>query len=308
MYFCGFIPIKFGCSKEMDFKNSRYHAIAFSIVVIWGTTFISTKFLLLNGLSPESIFLYRFVLAYIGIRFFGKSRLFANNRKDEFIFLLIGITGGSLYFLAENFALKITQATNVAFIVCAAPLLTAGLSHIYLKNEKTDRRLIQGSVLALLGVALVVFNGKFILQLNPLGDLLSLLAALSWAFYTILLKQVSHRYSMVFITRKVFFYGILTILPAFIFHPLTTDTSLLFRPIVYLNLLFLGIAASLLCYFFWNIAIKHLGAIQTTNYVYIVPIITLIASSLFLDETITVFAVTGMLMILAGVVWVERGK
>ena len=292
----------------MDLKNGRYHAIAFIVVVIWGTTFISTKILLLNGLSPESIFLYRFILAYIGIWFLGKSRLFAKNWKDEFIFILIGITGGSAYFLAENFALNITQATNVSIIVCAAPLLTATLSHIYLKNEKLNRRLIQSSILALLGVALVVFNGKFILQLNPLGDLLSFLAALSWAFYTILLKRVSNRYPMAFITRKVFFYGLLTILPAFIIHPLTTGATLLLRPVVYLNLLFLGIAASLLCYFFWNIAIKHLGAIQTTNYVYIVPIITLIASSLFLDETITVFAITGMLMILAGVVWVERGK
>ena len=290
----------------MDLKNSRYHAVALAVAVIWGTTFISTKKLLLNGLLPEDIFFFRFSLAYIGIWFSGKRRLFANHWKDELIFFFIGITGGSAYFLAENFALKITQATNVSFIVCAAPLLTAILSHIYLKNEKINRRLIQGTLLALLGVALVVFNGKFILRLNPLGDLLSFLAALSWAFYTILLKRVSRRYSLTFITRKVFFYGLLTILPVFIFHPLTTDTALLFRPIIYLNLLFLGIAASLLCYIFWNTAIKHLGAVQTTNYVYIVPIITLIASSLFLDETITVFAIAGMLMILGGVVWVER--
>jgi len=146
------------------------------------------------------------------------------------------------------------------------------------------------------------------LQLNPLGDLLSFLAALSWAFYTILLKRISNRYSMVFITRKVFFYGLLTILPAFFIHPLTTDTQLLFRPVVYFNLLFLGIGASLLCYFFWNIVIKHLGAVQTTNYVYFIPVITLIASSLFLDETITVFAITGLLLILAGVFRAERKK
>ena len=292
----------------MDLKNSRYHAIAFLIVVIWGTTFISTKILLINGLSPEDIFFLRFSLAYIGIRILGKSPWFAKNWKDELLFLLLGIAGGSSYFLAENFALKITQASNVAFIVCTAPLLTACLSHIFLKNEKLNRRLIQGSGLALFGVALVVFNGKFILQLNPLGDLLSFLAALSWAFYTILLKRISNRYSMVFITRKVFFYGLLTILPAFIIHPLTTDTQLLFRPVVYFNLLFLGIGASLLCYFFWNTVIKHLGAVQTTNYVYFIPVITLIASSLFLDETITVFAITGLLLILAGVFWAERKK
>ena len=292
----------------MNLKISRYHLIAFMIVVIWGTTFISTKVLILNGLSPEDIFLYRFIPAYTGMLFFSRSRLFADSLKDEFIFLILGITGGSLYFLTENFAIKITQVTNVAFIVCAAPLLTAILSHFFLKNERLNRRILQGSLLALCGVALVVFNGKFILQLNPLGDLLSFLAALSWATYTILFKQVSARYPIGFITRKVFFYGIITILPAFAFRPLMTDLQLLCRPVVCLNILFLGIAASLLCYFFWNKVIKHLGAVKATIFVYIVPIITLIASSLILDETITVYAVAGMTMILTGVIWAERGK
>jgi len=242
-------------------------------------------------------------MAYIGICLTGKNRWFAHNWKDEFLLLLIGITGGSAYFLAENFALKFTQASNVAFLVCTAPLLTAILSHIFLKNEKLHRRLIQGSVLALLGAALVIFNGRFILHLNPFGDLLSLLASLSWAVYTILMKKISDRYPIAFITRKVFFYGLLTILPAFAFHPPVTDTHLLMQPVVYGNLLFLGIAASLLCYFFVNVLIKHLGAVQTNNYIYAVPIITLIASSLLLKETITLFAVAGMVLILAGVIW-----
>jgi drug/metabolite transporter (DMT)-like permease len=168
--------------------------------------------------------------------------------------------------------------------------------------------LLQGAFIALLGVALVVFNGKFVLQLNPLGDLLSFLAALSWALYTILLKQVSNRYPIVFITRKVFFYGLLTILPAFIIHPLTTNTQTLFQPVVYWNLLFLGVAASLLCFFFWNMVIKKLGAVQTTNYVYLIPVVTLIFSSLLLDETITVFALAGMLCILTGVFLSQKSQ
>ena len=292
-------------TRLMDFKNKWFHAAAFLVVIIWGLTFISTKVLLIRGLSPEDIFFYRFVLAYLGILLFENKRLFANNWKDEFIFILIGLTGGSIYFLTENFALKITQASNVALIVCTAPLLTAILSHIFLKSEKINYRLIQGSLLALFGVALVVFNGKFVLQLNPVGDILSFLAALSWAFYTILLKQVTSRYSIGFITRKVFFYGILTILPAFIINPLTLDISLLLQPVVYWNLLFLGIAASLLCFFLWNMTVKRLGAIKTTNYVYIMPMITLIASSFLLGENITVLAVVGMILILTGLFWAE---
>ena len=293
---------------QMDLKIGWYHVIASFIVLIWGSTFISTKILLLNGLTPEDVFFFRFLVAYIGIWFFGKSRLFAKNWKDEFMFLLIGVTGGSVYFLAENFALNITQASNVALIVCTAPLLTAILSHIYLKNEKLNRRLIQGSALALLGVSLVVLNGRFVLKLNPVGDLLSFTAALCWAFYTILLKQVSTRYSTLFITRKTFFYGLLTVLPAFLVHPLTTDTEILFQPVVVGNVLFLGAAASLFCYFFWSVIIRKLGAVQTTNYVYIVPAVTLVMSSLFLDETITAFAIVGTTCILSGVFWAGRRR
>lgn len=290
----------------MDLKTGWYHLIAFIIVVFWGTTFISTKILLLKGLTPEDIFFYRFALAYIGIWFLGKNRLFSKTWKDEFIFLLIGIAGGSAYFLTENFAIKITQASNVALIVCVAPLLTAIFSHIFLKNEKLNKNLVAGSLFALCGVGLVVFNGKFILQLNPLGDLLSFLAALSWAFYTILLKQISSKYSITFITRKVFFYGLLTILPCFLIKPLTTNPEIILQPEVYANLLFLGFIASLFCFFFWNIVIKQLGAVQTTNYVYIMPVVTLIASAVFLSETITLYAVLGMIFILIGVYWVEK--
>jgi drug/metabolite transporter (DMT)-like permease len=287
----------------MKLKENRYHFVAFLIVIIWGITFISTKFLLLSGLGPEDIFFYRFLLAYVGICFFGKSRLFARTVKDEFIFLLLGITGGSLYFLTENYALKHTFSSNVSLLVCVAPLLTALLSHCFLRNEKISKSLLQGILIAFTGVALVVFNGQFILKLNPVGDILSISAALCWAIYTLFLKKVGARYPTLFITRKIFFYGLLTILPVFLREPLVWDPSILFRPVVVANLLFLSIVASLLCYFFWNLTVKQLGAIQTTNYVYVIPVVTLIASYFFLNEHITVFAVVGTVFILSGLYW-----
>jgi drug/metabolite transporter (DMT)-like permease len=289
------------------FKNklneSLYHILAFLVVVVWGTTFISTKVLLINGLSPESIFFYRFLLAYFGIWLFAGKRLFAHNLKDEFFFLLLGISGGSFYFLVENYALKITLASNVSLIVCTAPILTAVLTHWILKTEKLTRQLLQGSFIALLGVAFVVYNGSFILELNPLGDFLSFLAALFWAFYTIIFKSVSDRYSTLFITRKIFFYGLLTILPAFIINPLATDGEVLLQPVVWGNLLFLGAVASLTCYFLWNVTVKKLGTVRTTNYIYFIPIVTLIASFVALpDEKITFIALIGAALILIGVV------
>jgi len=288
-------------------KINGYHLLAFLIVVVWGTTFISTKVLLSNDLSPENIFFYRFLLAYLGIWLFGSKRLFADNFKDEVLFILLGICGGSFYFLVENYALKITLASNVSLIVCTAPILTAVLTHLILKTEKITRRLLQGSFIALLGVAFVVYNGSFILELNPLGDLLSFLAAVFWAFYTIILKHVSNRYSTLLITRKVFFYGLITILPAFLVSPLAISSETLVQPVVWGNLLFLGVVASLACYFLWNVTVKKLGIVRTTNYIYFIPIVTLIASVVALpDEEITYIALIGAALILFGVVLADN--
>ncbi len=283
-----------------------YHIIALLTAIIWGTTFISTKVLLRAGLHPEDILFYRFALAYAGIWFFCEKRLFAKTVRDEGLFVLLGIFGGSLYFLTENIALEHTLASNVSLLVSVAPLLTAILSHFFLKNEQISRNLITGSLVALAGVALVVFNGSFILQVNPLGDFLSISAALCWAVYTILLKRIENHYSTLFIIRKVFFYGILTILPVFAFNPLTTDTNILFQPTVTANLLYLGFIASLACYFLWNISLKHLGTMKTTNYIYFIPLVTLITSFLVLDERITWVALMGAGCILGGIFWAER--
>ena len=290
--------------RKNRINDGWFHVLTFLIVVIWGTTFISTKMLLSKGLSPEDIFFYRFLLAYLGIRMLSGKRIFAHSLRDEFLFMLSGICGGSFYFLVENYALKITLVSNVSLIVCTAPLMTAVLTHLILKTDRVTRRLVQGSIIALLGVALVVFNGSFILKLNPLGDFLSFLAAFFWGFYTIIFKHVSNRYSTLFITRKVFFYGLLTILPSFIIiHPLNMNSEILSQSVVWGNLLFLGTVASLTCYFLWNTAVKRLGTVRTTNYIYFIPIVTLIASAIALpDEEITRIALSGAALILAGVV------
>ncbi len=161
--------------------------------------------------------------------------------------------------------------------------------------------------MALIGVAFVVFNGSFLLKINPLGDMLTLIAALMWAFYCLILKQMGNRYPTLLITRKVFFYGLVTLTPMFLIHPLNTNTTILLNPVVAANLLFLGVIASMLCYIMWNTAVKELGPFRTANYIYIVPLVTLITSAIVIDEIITVVALIGSVFILSGVYIAERG-
>lgn len=288
-------------------KKYWYHTIAILTVVVWGTTFVSTKILIGYGLSPVEIFLYRFVLAYVGIWFFCPRTLFANSKKDELFCAAAGLTGGAFYFIFENTALGITLASNVSLIVCTSPIFTALLTFLFYKKEPLRPRLITGSLVAFIGMALVVFNGSFILQINPLGDMLTVLAALSWAFYGIILRQLNGKYSTLFITRKVFFYGIITMLPFSLMDSATFTPSLLMNPVIAANLIFLGLIASLICFVAWNSAVKELGVVQTSNYIYFVPLVTLLTSAIVIDEHITVVALLGSIFILLGVYVAENG-
>lgn len=293
----------------MSRNGGLYHLMALTAVVVWGTTFVSTKCLLAEGLSPAEIMFYRFLIAYVILKVFSLRGGRPRNRKNELWFAAAGVCGGSLYFLTENTALQITQASNVALLLGTAPLLTMLLSRLFLRrSEPFGRPAIWGSLLALGGMALVIYNGRFILNINPAGDLLTLAAALSWAFYSVILKRLGGRYSTLEITRKVFFYGVLTLLPVFAFAPLRPDLVLHGKPLVLYNLLFLGLVASLLCYLIWNTAVKNLGTVKATNYIYLVPLVTLVSSALILHETITPVALAGAGLLLGGVYIAENGR
>lgn len=279
-----------------------WHLLAVGVVAVWGTTFVNTKILYNSGLTPSEIFFLRFLIAYIAIWFISPRKLFANSWRDEGTMLLLGITGGSLFFVAENSAVALTYVNNVSFITSTSPLVTVILGIVFVKSIKATWTLIVGSLIALVGVGLVIFNGSFILHLNPWGDLLALLTAVCWAVYTLLMKRVSDRYSAVFITRKLFFYGLLTVLPMFLIDPWTVSLVTLLTPKVAFNLLLLGLVASFLCFALWTVVIERLGVMTASNYQYLNPITTVVASAIWLSEPMTAIAYIGSALILIGVI------
>ncbi len=282
------------------------HVVAFVTVAIWGTTFVSTKVLINHGLTPAQIFLFRFLLAYLSIWIISPKRLLSDNIRDELIFLALGVTGGSLYFMTENEALCHSTATNVSLIVCICPLLTTLLLGLFYHSERLTKVQWLGSLIACSGMALVVLNGRFVLHLSPWGDTLAFAAALCWAFYSLLIKRVSTVYPSVFITRKVFFYGLITIIPYFIFVPEMSSLHLLADIPVLTNLLFLGFVASMLCFLTWNWCITRLGAVHATNYIYFNPLMTIIVARIVLNERITLYIIAGTALIILGMYLAER--
>lgn len=285
-----------------------YHILAILTSAIWGTTFISSKLLLQEGLSPAAIMILRFVLAYVLMLPFVKGKWFCKSLKDELLMVLLGISGGSLYFLLENTALVYTQASNVAIIIAATPLLTMLTVNLLDRGKGASKRLYGYSLMSLAGVALVIFNGNFVLKLNPIGDLLTFGAVVTWVIYSIIIAKVQERYSSWMITRKIFFYGVVTLLPYFLIEPWDVTWEMMSRPMVWGNIAYLGVLASLGCYMTWNIVIKRLGAVDATNYLYINPIVAMITANLLLGERITPLAIAGTALILVGVYLAERKK
>ena len=293
-----------------------YHLLALAVVAVWGITFVCTKVLINAGLKPAEIFAIRFLLAYVGI--WGLSlakpqtrRLWSRNWKDELVFVFLGISGGSFYFLTENTALAYTQATNAAFLVSSTPVLTALLTLLVkrfgrgrfvqgLEHIRLSPTFLLGTLLALAGMALVVFDGSHF-EFSLRGDLLAVAAALCWASYSLFMGQMTAEYGPMLATRKVFFYGLLTILP-FLLGQDGFNPRILLQPEVGLNLLFLGLVASLACFVVWNLVMTRLGNVTCTNYVYLNPVFTLITAMIFLGERMTTLAAVGSAAILLGVI------
>lgn len=283
------------------------HLLAILTIIVWGTTFIATK-LLLDSYSPIQIMVMRFTLAYAVLFLLKPKPLFVSFR-DEIRFFLLGLFGCTLYFLTENSALEYTYAANVSIILSAAPILTALLAHLFLKGkERVGRNNVIGFLVAFAGIVMVVFNGTVVLQLNPLGDLLSLGSALCWAIYSILLGSLLERYDSIRVTRRLILWGLLTSLPVaiaegspFSLAPLA-DGTLLFC------ILFLGVLGSGVCYVTWNMATRHLGIVITNNYIYVSPFITMLTAAIVLHEQVTLMGVIGAALIICGVVFSDKSS
>ena len=291
--------------EKSNNNNWLYHLIAILVIVAWGVSFPFTKILLTNGITPTEIFVYRSLVAYLGLLVFSRFKVSFWGWRDEALALLCGLTGGALYFILQNVALNMTQLSDVVIVIAINPLLTTILAAIFLKEEHFSWKILLSSVVAFAGVAVVTFRDGFEWGSTLLANVLAFLAALSWSVYSVMLKRVQGRHSTLDITRKVMIYGFLCALPLMFFQPLTPLSTLL-RPDLLANMLFLALICSMAAFFIWNLVIKKIGAIRSSNYLYLDPIVSIVMGVILLGEKVTTVAVLGCTLVLVGVIMVEK--
>ena len=275
-------------------------AAALVTILIWGTTFISTK-VLLDTLSPVEILFLRFSLGYLALWLAAPRRLRLTDWRQEGLFALAGLCGVTLYYGFENLALSATRASNVGVIISIAPFFPVLFSGVFLKEKRPGLRFFAGFLIAMAGIMLISFNQEAV-EIHPVGDGLAVLAAMIWAVYCLLSRRISELgYNVLLATRRTFFYGLLFMLPL-TFTQFSVSFPTILRPEILFNLVFLGLGASALCFVTWNLAVGILGSVKTSVTIYIVPVITAVASALVLHEPLTPKVILGLALTLGGLV------
>ncbi len=282
------------------------HILALFTALAWGTSFIASK-ILLESYSPAQVMLMRFVLAYAAL-WLCCPKILKLSFKEELSFIGLAVSGCSIYFLCENSALTHTYAANVSIIVAAAPILTALAAHFFIPDEKLKRGSFWGFAVAIVGVALVVFNGTVVLRLSPVGDLLSFGAAACWAVYSVLLRKGVDKYNNLILTRRIMFWGFISGLPIALAEGKSFTLAPLWNGEYIFCLLFLGVVCSALGYVFWNSASKRLGIVTVCNYVYLIPFFTMLTGVIVLDEPLTIMGIVGALLIMLGMFIADKIK
>lgn len=273
-------------------------------IIVWGSTFLVSKNVLLSGMHPLTLMCLRFLLAYIILCMFSKKPIsFKFDRvglKQELLFLLLGLSGGSLYFYLEYTSLKMTSAVNVGLISATVPIISTAIS-LVLGKVKVGTKYYCGSLFAFLGVFFIVMNGRWCFSISIIGDLIAILSAFLWALYTVILSLFENKYSEILISRRLFFYAFITII-GFVIYRLEVDELYILREIpILLSVLYLAIFASALCMLLWNISINKIGIIKTNNFLYFMPVVTLLASLFFAIDEISLYSVLGTVLIIVGI-------
>lgn len=277
------------------------HALALGSVFIWSSLYVSVK-ILLEVFNPLELLFLQSILGYI-ILWIAKPKTLKIPLKNEIFFALCGLFGITIYNLFLNLAMERTLASNVSVIITTAPLF-AGIFSFCFKLEKPYVNFFLGFVISIVGVYLLSFNE--VLKINPLGDILAIISAVGWGAYAVLVARVMNlKYDIFLTTRRILFWGIIFMIPSFLWLDFAPNLSALKEPKIALNLFFVALFASALCFIMWNKATNLIGVVRTNIYVYLTPVFTIIASIVVLDERLSLVACLGVGLVLLGVIVAE---
>lgn len=283
-------------------SNKMPHLMAIVLMVIWSLSYLSIK-VVVGDMDPILSAFYRFMLAAIILFVILKVKYPKEKviKKDKLKFALGGLFGVAIYFMFENYSVAYTSASNVAILIATIPMFTLFSQRVIYKEKLTYGKII-GATLSLFGIFIIIAaKGRVnLFSQGSIGDLMALGAVFSWIIYNIVCSNFKGNYKVITITTYQIIWGAVFLSPSLFFNKLQIPST-----IVLFNLLYLAIFCSFFGFIIYVYCLKELGATVITAYINLQPIISLIAAAIILGEVVTIWQVTGCIVIIAGVTLVS---
>jgi drug/metabolite transporter (DMT)-like permease len=284
---------------------------AFSAIVLWGISFVATK-AALREVSPVTLIFTRFALGVAVLMLVVKLRResLVPPRDTWLMLAMMGFVGIFLHQMVQAHGLTLTTAVRTGWLIGVTPIWSAVLAAIFL-GEAFGRRKILGLLLGLLGALLVITRGELsrgVLTLpSTRGDLMILASTWTWAIYTILGRDTLKRLGSARATAGAMFAGWAMMIPFFLaatgwreYRGLSSSSMI--------AILFLGIGCSGLGYWLWYAALERIDASQAAAFLYLEPLVTLLAAVALLGESVALSAIVGGVLVMVGVLTVQTAK
>jgi drug/metabolite transporter (DMT)-like permease len=287
--------------KKSDFNPGIYIIILLSML-FWGMSFVwsSIVFRYYNPLTTIFIrLLISSAILFIYIRLSGKYEKI--RREDRKLLMLSALFNPFLYFIGENFGLKLSSPTISSVIIATIPVFTPIAARLT-ATEKITWTNVAGILFSFAGISIMLINPDLSLNASPFGALLLMFAVASAIIYTVFLKKLILHYSPLSIIAYQNLIGALYFLPLFLVFDL--QHFLTVRPNAELvsSLLQLAFFASSLAFIFFAMGVKKIGMVRTNVFSNLIPVFTAIFSAIFISEKFTSTKIVGMAIVLVGVI------
>ena len=295
----------------MNDPHHRRHFLIGVFFAVLATLIWSGNFIIARGviktIQPVTLAFYRWLTASIIILPFAWKYFIAEIKvvkERPFFFLLVAITGVSIFNTFVYVAGHYSSAINMVILgTCSSPVMSVILSGIFLK-EKIPPLRIGGMIVCIAGVLLLLSKGDIqnLLAFRfTKGDWWILAAALSFAIYNTTVKKkpgTMHPLNFLF---TIFLLGTILLLPFYIWE-LKKEGGIEINAANISAIIYLGLGASVICFYIWNKAIAALGAGRTALFGNLIPVFTSIEAVLLLNEKITLIHIISFILVVAGLV------
>tara|TARA_B100000686_G_scaffold324128_1_gene379536 strand:- start:239 stop:1135 length:897 start_codon:yes stop_codon:yes gene_type:complete len=287
-------------------KNNTAYIFLILATLFWSGNFIVGKAASLFDIPPFTLNFYRWLFAWLILAPFTLKEIYKlrfhilSNLKYV---LILGITSITLFNSIVYYSLQFTQVISGVLMISTIPVMIIFFSSL-LKIEKTNFYQIMGVIFSMLGVIVIVtqLNVEKIkgFSFNK-GDLSIIIAMLSWALYSALLKKKKLELSQISLLQVIISSGLVFLFPIYIIEMNQGRFVTLELPFI-LTLIYVVLFPGLASFICWIKGIGLIGANRSGIFLHLMPIFSTILAILIFNEKFMIFHLVGAILIISGII------